>query len=588
MATLFQFLPGMPQLAVLNALFAGAGVPLHFRDDAALHDENHNQGAAMQQPNEKHPGPEQQKDKDPVENLQLYLMLANLPPLELGHSAPPLGVLGHRMHLNKLAVAPSQHRARFEKILPPNKSIVYQNAVLKFCNSLIPGQDAPLPDGSPATGYMLSMASPRFNIPTMGLLPPNSLNELALWFTMVPFQTMTRLLHLVFPTTRGWDFTFVPYALQFDRPVGKQDGSDAGTGPDPDGELWCTYVWRKRPEKKMELERYYRVGEDGIGREEILGECKVVMAVQPPWICSEADLKAFVKTTEIQPYNVWDPEENLPYKSGERIWAKLWDTCARHRCRHWVLSTYHGWVFGAFSEGFSAGQIFTHLPWDISQPTVLQCLVYHVASAMELADNIVPFYPEPVLCIEEMPKYIPPSDRNPDIEYPDSGSDWDGMDDEPDISAGCSQYFAGGAISAWGSQQACELPYNPVRLAPRPLNLTETNIIGEIPHYNPVFVTRMPASRTNQIFEWHEEVRESREPEAPITLGEMVDEVIQRLPSPTPSEALTNVEIFESAAEPNTDLVMTMETPWSCSGKVLFGIREAPEDDNDADDEMNV
>ncbi|KIJ54872.1 hypothetical protein M422DRAFT_775087 [Sphaerobolus stellatus SS14] len=595
MAIFFQFLPDVP-IAVLNSVFGRGALTLPFGRGELDEEEEE---FIRQQANEKTLRFELPKPIDPLENLQLYLTLANLPPLELGHSAPPLGVPGHRMHLNFLAVAPSPHRDRFEKILHPKKGIAYKKAVQKFCDTHIPTKDQPLPDGSPATGYMLTMPYPHFTTPMIGLLPPNSLNELVSWFTMLPFQTMTRFLHVVFPTTRGWDFTFVPYALQFDRPVGEHDGFDIGSLPDPDRELWSTYVWRKRPEKKMELDRYYRTGEAGIGREEILGECKVVMAVQPPWICGEADLKAFVKTTKIQPFDTEvDAEDIPPYKGGERIWAKLWDTCARHRCRHWILSTYHGWIFGAFSEGFSAGRILAHLPFDTVQPTILQCLVYHVACAMGLADNIIPYYPDPVLCIEEMPQNIPPSERTYDLEYPDSGSDWDGMNEAPDVAAVCTQYyFDDDSQSTWGgSEHAADLAYHAVPLAARPFaepndieeeSSADESSAEEVPHDGPVLISRMAPSRTDQIFNWHKEVREHREPTAPIVAWEPVNEIIQRLSSPTLSE-LSNEEIYKSAGEENTDLVMTTDVPaWNNNSQVLFGLREGPDDDEE-DDEMDI
>ena len=31
--------------------------------------------------------------------------------------------------------------------------------------------------------------------------------------------------------------------------------------------------------------------------------------------------------------------------------VQVYDVCARRKCQWWVVTTYWGWVFGAFSEG---------------------------------------------------------------------------------------------------------------------------------------------------------------------------------------------------------------------------------------------
>ena len=106
---------------------------------------------------------------------------------------------------------------------------------------------------------------------------------------------MARTLHESFSWTQKWDITHVPYSLQFDSAIGDQLAA-GGVGPDPDGDLWTTYVWREKPEEPIGFEEYYRRGDEGITREDILGTCKVVFGIQPPWILGQADFRSFIKT----------------------------------------------------------------------------------------------------------------------------------------------------------------------------------------------------------------------------------------------------------------------------------------------------
>ncbi len=41
----------------------------------------------------------------------------------------------------------------------------------------------------------------------------------------------------------------------------------------------------------------------------------------------------------------------MHYRSVHRLWGKVYDICSRNRSHHFVVTTYWGWVFGAFSAG---------------------------------------------------------------------------------------------------------------------------------------------------------------------------------------------------------------------------------------------
>lgn len=40
-----------------------------------------------------------------------------------------------------------------------------------------------------------------------------------------------------------------------------------------------------------------------------------------------------------------------PLKNPYRLWAKIYDVCSHNQSHWFVLTTYWGWVFGAFSQG---------------------------------------------------------------------------------------------------------------------------------------------------------------------------------------------------------------------------------------------
>ncbi|KAF8587567.1 hypothetical protein K439DRAFT_1407360 [Ramaria rubella] len=366
-----------------------------------------------------------------ADNLKFYLAEAQLPSMIPGSTAPPMPPEGHKAHLNYLSVRPEDYRSRFAKIVAPKEEGIFDNAVLDFLE-LVPRDGLGMPNVDEASGFAFTVPAPGFNIQQIPLPRPTNVQEVSPWVLALPLQTMTRALHVAFPEAREWDLTCV--------------GHD-----DPDTTLWSTYVWRKTP-PPSQLETFWMKPVNP------LQKCSVLFAVQPPWIMTPQDMKSFLRCRNLPPFNSWEPELNAPLNSAERVWAKLWDACVRRECHHWVLTTYSGWVFGSFTEGFTAGQILDVKEHNAKEPTILECLVYHVASSIGLVTN---FHLPQVLESEDQLEWdmdIPDSFPEGTIDYPDSDSEWDGMDDEPSISAGVSQ--SGHAVlSAWGSEQEfCPYP----------------------------------------------------------------------------------------------------------------------------------
>lgn len=69
-------------------------------------------------------------------NFRRYVLKAELPPLELGMSAPPNVPRGHRTHLNKLAVIHDAHRVRFQIIIPAKDFRHFRFSAIKCMSSL--------------------------------------------------------------------------------------------------------------------------------------------------------------------------------------------------------------------------------------------------------------------------------------------------------------------------------------------------------------------------------------------------------------------------------------------------------------------
>lgn len=82
------------------------------------------------------------------------------------------------------------------------------------------------------------------------------------------------------------------------------------------------------------------------------------------------------------------PENQL--NSSHRVWANLLDTCKRHECHSFVLTTYEGWIFGSFSENWASANVSELKDFDATEPRVMQILVYWVACSMKLAGAELP------------------------------------------------------------------------------------------------------------------------------------------------------------------------------------------------------
>lgn len=369
----------------------------------------------------------------PEDNVRLYLTIAKLLMMTLGESAPPMPPVEHKAHLNHLHVQPEPYRKRLAALISCRDVPQYDQQV-KALTARLPTTPLNVPNLDERTGaaFTIPVRGLQLNIPDAFLPRPTTFDDMTPWFYAYPFPTLIRSMQVSFPASAAhWSITPSPYQ-------------------DPDRRIWKTYVWRKMP-PPSDLETYYRFPQNSAP------ECSMIICVQPPWIISEADIESFKRTTEF-PTFIEQENGNRPYKSAHRIWAKLWDLCAQAKCRFWVWTTYNRWIFGSFSKSFRAGHIFAIKPFNAHYPTIMQTLVFHTAKSMGLADGLyIPEYFDSTDDSDDPPDDLPQPPDYPGMYFPDSESEWEGMDEDIGISAGVSDYIDA-RLSAYGSAANVEQP----------------------------------------------------------------------------------------------------------------------------------
>jgi hypothetical protein len=66
------------------------------------------------------------------------------------------------------------------------------------------------------------------------------------------------------------------------------------------------------------------------------------------------------------------------------------DACAARGCHFFVLTNWTNWVFGAFTPGRSRAFLCATIEWHGAGPTVLEALLYWIASGMRDARAYTP------------------------------------------------------------------------------------------------------------------------------------------------------------------------------------------------------
>ncbi|KAF7304857.1 Microtubule associated protein [Mycena kentingensis (nom. inval.)] len=295
-----------------------------------------------------------------TDNLRGYLREAALPPMRNDAAAPKMPPPGHKSHLNHLTVRPQAWR-RLESIYP-FQNISMPEVVMKWVDTHVPQTSLGVEDFDSATGEKLTIPCPPvYNIPLRDERRPTNIQRLAPWIDNLPLMTVQRTIHLLYPETRSWSF-------------------DLKDDDEIDAKIFQYFMWTTRA-----------ADEDGLvddmqGHPSAaeIGKKSVVVAFQPPWILSEADIQEFSKTRSFPPYVAAGNAYPTDLESKERLWAKLWDTCVSNNTPWFVLTSYNQWVFGVFSAGWTSAFVTDVYDFNSYSPTIIEWLSFWVASAMRL------------------------------------------------------------------------------------------------------------------------------------------------------------------------------------------------------------
>ncbi|KAK7467104.1 hypothetical protein VKT23_004164 [Stygiomarasmius scandens] len=318
-----------------------------------------------------------------TDKLRTYLREAALPKMENDRGAPPMPTPGHKSHLNDLKVRPEAWR-RLERM-----------------DAHVPGISLEIEDEDSTTGEIFSIPCQEtiFHIPYSVERRPNNIQRLAPWIDKLPLMTVQRTLHVLFPeVTAKWEFRL-------------DDDTDL------DRKILQYFIW------SLPWPNSQGLSPRDIKRME---RASVVVAFQPPWILSPQDIKEFARCRSFPAYralgNAFAIDE---LRSEERAWAKLWDTCVVRNTPWFVLTSYNQWVFGMFTQGWTAAFVTKVYEYNSFEPTIVELLTFWIVSAMGIASNFqCPKVPEPV--------HLPPASVVPSRDVANfvtpaiSESNWEG------------------------------------------------------------------------------------------------------------------------------------------------------------------
>ncbi|KAF5315944.1 hypothetical protein D9611_004672 [Ephemerocybe angulata] len=292
-----------------------------------------------------------------IANLRQYMRDSVLPSLSYRENDTILPPEGHASHANRLSVRPETYR-RFDHMCGLEDEV--WSAVHSCLDSLVPAT-------------RVGAAKDAFSIPArlQGKFRcnldarPDHLHRLIPWVDRFPFATVKRILHLSIPETQAWSF-------QAGRP----------SHSEPDHDIFTYYTWSlTQTLNARPTARDLRASEDR----------RMLVAIQPPWIATQRDLEEFANSREFPPFMV--PGDTFPEalpESKDRLWAKLWDCCAREKIHYFVVTSYTHWVFGVFTPGYSAAFTSPAIPHNNTVPTIVEMLTFWTISAMGIEGGYKP------------------------------------------------------------------------------------------------------------------------------------------------------------------------------------------------------
>ncbi|KAF8512841.1 hypothetical protein BU17DRAFT_95877 [Hysterangium stoloniferum] len=159
-----------------------------------------------------------------------------------------------------------------------------------------------------------------------------------------------------------------------------------------------SFLFDGPPESDFSLAKFYAWGQD-MDPDAPFGDkpIKVVIMTISLITLDESELREFMNmgtfpAFELPGRNVADPtNENPPptlpkrnYTRAQKVWAKLWEECARVNCPYFIVTNYQNWVFGAFTNGWTKALCSPLIRQEATQATVLQWMVFWYGTSMQL------------------------------------------------------------------------------------------------------------------------------------------------------------------------------------------------------------
>ncbi|RPD66036.1 hypothetical protein L226DRAFT_530174 [Lentinus tigrinus ALCF2SS1-7] len=269
-------------------------------------------------------------------NLQHYLSTAVIPNMKLASTVPSVFETGSKSPADYLKI----HHESYRELQSMQKIDDFRALVRNFSARVLPATPTDGQERYPD----ITVPAPGYDVLPRHEDAPNKLQTVVDWVKSFPIRTIHRIMQLVFPAMLKYDMT---------------------VEQDHDGALIQWIKWA--------------IDADTVTESADMTRPAMTVFVQAPWIVSKKDLEAFVTTSVF-------PKKSLaivPYRDVQRRWGKVYDICSRNRSHYFVLTTYWGWVFGAFSEEYTRAWVSEVIPSQSQDPTVLQCLFYWFASALD-------------------------------------------------------------------------------------------------------------------------------------------------------------------------------------------------------------
>lgn len=282
-----------------------------------------------------------------TDNLRYYLHEARLPDMPQGRLAA-----GKTEPLpDGLGVRPRRYR-RLEAVhsidLEPLGDMVFD-----WTESYIPSVPLGVDDEDERTGERFTVScKPWFPIPTLPLDRAGDVERVSSWIDNFPLESVLRTMHLLYPESRSFRFSFCNEcsAQPYFRKLSWAESSTTESGKS------------KRVNETLSLFSF------------------------PPWALPEEELQGFVRPQRFPQQRRAQARaserKRYPLREQEWLWSKVWDSCFSSDCRWFVVTTYKFWVFGVFSPDWSSVFVSPVYKYDSCDPTILELLLFWVASAM--------------------------------------------------------------------------------------------------------------------------------------------------------------------------------------------------------------